>query len=71
MTKRSGAGSSPTKRAARRVEAEPPRSELVPQVDHATLVVEVHKRYLQSKKDGETFNTMVDATNQQQVASTT
>ena len=37
----------------------------MPQVDHATLVVvEVHKLYLQSKKDGETFNTMVDATNQ-------
>ena len=64
VTKRSGTGSSPTKRAARRVEAEQPRNELVPQVDHATLVVEVHKLYLQNQKDGETFNAMADATDQ-------
>ena len=51
VTKRGGAGSSPTKRAVRRVVAEATSQEVVPQVDHPTLVVEVHKLFQQSRKD--------------------
>ena len=64
VTKRGGVGSSPTKRAVRRVAAEATSQEVVPQVDHPTLVVEVHKLYQQSKKDQEVFNALTEATDQ-------
>ena len=64
VTKRAGSGASPTKRAARRVAAEIESTQTVPQVDHLTLVVEVHKLYAQSRKDQEHFDALTDATNQ-------
>ena len=64
VTKRAGAGSSPTKRASRRVAAEPSSTEVVPKLDQPTLVVEVHKLFRQSQKDQETFDGMTDALNQ-------
>ena len=64
VMKRGGPGSSPTKRAVRRVAAESTSQEVVPQVDHPSLVVEVHKLYQQSKKDQEVFNALTDATDQ-------
>ena len=64
VTKRAGSGASPTKRAARRVAAEIESTQTVPQIDHSTLVVEVHKLYAQSRKDQEHFDALTDATNQ-------
>ena len=64
VTKRAGAGSSPTKRASRRVAAEPSSTEVVPTLDQPQLLVEVHKLFRQSQKDQETFDGITDALNQ-------
>ena len=64
VIKRAGTGSSPTKRAVRRVAAEIESTQTVPQVDHPTLVVEVHKLCAQSRKDQEHFDALTEATNQ-------
>ena len=64
VTKRAGSGSSPTKRAARRVAAENESSQTLPQIDHPALGVEVHKLFAQSRMDQEHFDAVTDATNQ-------
>ena len=63
VMKRAGAGSSPTKRASRRV-APAPSTEVVPNLDQPQLVVEVHKLFRQSQKDQESFDGITEALNQ-------